>query len=213
LPNIGAVFKACLAALAVAWAMSAEAQGTAMSAEAEGTGTQGAVVAHRSATSSQFPAIRLLHHQTSLASTCGGSAFDVNTFIDVGPTASADVKVTAPGVGLVEEFVDDTGANLNSFKGTFPSFHIKPFGGGLPPNTLITITITTYTDVSLTGSVSSVSSLTFNCTTGVVESAPLNPTSAIPSLSSYALAATAVVLLLFGAMALRRTEKAGRPRR
>lgn len=196
---VAAGVKAWLGIFALSWATSGFA---ALS------GTQGASVAQRGAASSKSPTIVLLKSQTTLAGSCGGSAFDVNTFINVDTSASADVKVTAPGVGQIEEFTDQTGANIGPYNAVFPNFHILAFGGGLPPNTPITITITTYTGTSLTGSVTSVSSLTFDCTTGAVQQAPtsLAPTQ-VPSLSAFGLAATAALVLLLGALALRRAKK------
>jgi len=67
--------------------------------------------------------------------------------------------------------------------------------------------VTTYTGANLTGTVSSISSLTFDCTTGVVQSAPASRTSDIPSLSPVALALTAALLLVAGFAALRRLAR------
>lgn len=196
LRNAAATFKACLGVVALSWAMAAFGQSA---------GTQAAIVAQHAPSVGKTPAILLLkENQSQLASTCGGGAFDVNTFINVDGSASADVKVSAPGVGQIEEFTDETGANIGPYQANFPTFHILPFGGGLPPNTPITVTITTYSGSNLTGRVTAVSSLTFDCTTGVVLNAPVNATEPIPTLSSFALAATAGLLLLFGALALRR---------
>lgn len=196
MPDVAAAVKAWLCALVLTWTVAALAQPA---------GTQSAVMAQHAGATAKSPAITLANQQSSLAGTCGGNAFDVSTFINVDASASADVKVTAPGVGLIEEFTDATGDNLGgSFKGPFPTFHIRAFGGGLPPNTPITITITTYTLPNLGGAASSVSSLTFNCTSGVVLRAPANIALAIPSLSRLGLAGTAALLLLLGAAALRR---------
>ena len=198
--NAAATLKACLGVVALSWALGGSAQPA---------GTQSAGVVRHAPSITKSPAIVLLGQQTSLASTCGGSAFDVSTFINVTPTASADVKVTAPGVGLIEEFTDETGANIGPYNATFPGFHILAFGGGLPPDTPITITITTYTGANLTGSVSTTSSLTFNCTTGTVLFVPVNTGLQVPALAPFALAATAALLLLLGVMALRRIESSG----
>jgi hypothetical protein len=192
--NAADPLKACLGTAALFWAGAVFAQNA---------GTQGAAVLHHGPITTGSPAIVLLTQQTALASTCGGSAFDVNTFIDVDTSASADVKVTAPVIGLIEEFTDATGANIGPYKANFPSFHILAFGGGLAPNTPITITITTYTGANLTGTVSSVSSLTFNCTSGGVVFAPVNPALAIPALSPVGVAATAALV----ALALRRRAR------
>ncbi len=124
------------------------------------------------AKAAQLPSIELLQKQPTLAGTCGGSAFDVNTFINVTSVTSADVKVAAPGVGTIEEFTDETGTNIGQYNAIYPAFHILPFGGGLPPNTKITITVTTYTGPNRTGSVSFESSIVFDCTSGKVVHAP-----------------------------------------
>jgi len=199
LRSIAAAIMACLGVVALAWAPPGAAQQA---------GTQAAVVAHSVLLNKKAPQIRLLLDQNTLASTCGGSAFNVNTFISVDATASADVKVTAPGVGLIEEFTDQTGANIGPYHAKFPAFHILGFGGGLPPNTPITITVTTYTGANLTGAVNSVSSLSFNCTTGVVLASPTAELAiGVPALSDWALAATAALVLALGAAALRRDRR------
>ena len=195
---VAAGLKALLGVLALCWGACTLAA----------SGTQSAIVAQHGPTKIKSPGIVLLKQQTTLASTCSGSAFDVNTFINVDTAASSDVKVTAPGVGQIEEFTDETGANIGPYSAAFPTFHILAFGGGLPPNTPITITITTYSGTNLTGRVTSESSLTFNCTTGVVLSAPVGAggPAQVPALSSVALAAMAALLFLFGAVALRRIK-------
>ncbi len=194
--NIAAALKACLGVVALSWGMTALGQSA---------GTQTAVVAQHAPSGGNRSQIRVLQQQSNLASTCGGNAFDVNTFISVDTFASADVKVTAPSVGLIEEFTDETGTNIGPYKAPYPNFHILPFGGGLPPNTPITVSIRTYSGSHLTGRVTSVSSITFDCTTGVVLNAPtLEAGDPIPALSPFALVATAALLVLFGAAALRR---------
>ena len=178
---------------------------------AQSAGTQGAAVAHHGPVTTKPPVIELLKQQTALASTCGGSAFDVNTFIDVDTAASADDKVTAPVVGLIEEFTDNTGANIGPYNANFPNFHIPPFGGGLAPNTPITITVTAYTGVNLTGRVTSVSSLSFNCTSSGGVFAPIDPALAVPALSPPGIAAAAALVLALGALVLRhRTARRSR---
>jgi len=115
LRNAAAPLKVCVAAVALSWATTAGAQHA---------GTQGAAVAQHAPVTSKSPAIVLLKQQSSLANTCGGNPFDVNTFIDVDTSASADVKLTAPGLGLIEEFIDNTGSNIGPFNSNFPTFHI-----------------------------------------------------------------------------------------
>jgi hypothetical protein len=165
LHNTRAAFKGFVAAITLSLAATGLGQPA---------GTQPALVGRASSVPVQAPAILLLQQQTGLVGTCTGSPFDVNTFISVDANASADVNVTAPGVGQIEEFTDQTGVNIGPYSGAFPQFHIRAFGGGLPPNASITITISTYSGSNLTGSVTNVSSLTFNCTTGEVLSATSN---------------------------------------
>ena len=202
---VAAAFKACLGI----FALSLTTAGLASPA-----GTESAIVAEHAPVVTKSPAIRLLSQQPGLAGTCGGSAFDVNTFIDVDTFASADVKVDAPGVGLIEEFTDETGTNLGPYNAVYPTFHIRAFGGGLPPNTPISIAITTYSGPSLAGSVSSRSTLVFDCTTGIVLApARGGVPEPIPSLSGWALAATAALLGLIGAAAFRRPARRRSARR
>jgi hypothetical protein len=202
---VAAAFKACLGI----FALSTTTLGLASPA-----GTESAIVSEHAPVVTKSPAIRLLSQQTGLAGTCGGSAFDVNTFINVDTFASANVKVEAPGVGLIEEFTDETGTNLGPYDAVYPTFKIRAFGGGLPPNTPITIAITTYSGAALTGTISSRSSLVFDCTTGVVL-APARKSvgEPIPSLSDWALGATAALLALLGAAALRRPARRRSARR
>jgi hypothetical protein len=161
-------------------------------------------------TAATSPSIDILHQQPGLAGTCGGSSFDLNTFINIGTQGSADVKVSAPSVGILEEFTDETGKNIGPYNATFPGFQIPAFGGGLAPNTLITVVINTFTGPTLSGTVSFTSALTFNCTTGerFVLAAPLNPTASIPTLSLPALIASITLVALLGAAALRRPRPA-----
>lgn len=193
-----AALKACMGIVALCWAttgMAASAGGTSSST---GHGTAGAG-------GTPSPSITLLPTQPGLAGTCGGSAFDVNTFINVTAQASADVKVSAAGVGTIEEFTDETGKNIGPYNDIYPTFQILAFGGGLAPNTVITIAITTYTGPNLSGSISFVSALMFNCTTGTVLAAQPPPGSAgIPALSPLGLATTAVLVFSLGALMLRR---------
>ena len=200
--TVVAALKACSGVVALSWATAAFAAsgGTASPAFPQ--------VAAPGPAATKLPSIELLREQPTLAGTCGGGAFDVNTFINVTGVASADVTVTAPGVGTIEEFTDETGTNLGPYNAIYPNFQIKPFGGGLPPNTKITITITTYSGPSRTGSVSFVSKIVFNCTTGkVLNAGPLNPGDPIPALSTVALAAMATLLALLGAAMMHRSAR------
>ena len=201
----------CCALLALFWAAEscATPAGTAAAAGSDVTPAPD---------STKPPSIRISPQQTGLAGTCGGAGFDVNTNINVGSQASADVKLSAPGVGVIAEFTDETGTNIGPYQAQFPTFHIPAFGGGLAPNTALTLTITTYSGRGLTGSITSVSRLTFNCTTGQVISAPVAGVSAVvPTLSPLAIAALVGLLALLGATATRRPARRrvsrSRPRR
>jgi hypothetical protein len=204
---VAAALKVCTGIVAVCWAAAGIA---APAGTASSVAPQEAVVP----AGTPPPSIRVLAKQTGLAGTCGGAAFNVSTFITVTPQSSADVKVSAPGVGTIEEFTDETGKNIGAYNAAYPTFHILPFGGGLAPNTLITITITTYSGPALTGSVTFVSTLVFNCTTGQVIRAPAGASATpVPALSSVGLVATAALLLLVGAVLLRRSARPRRARR
>jgi hypothetical protein len=204
LRTIAAALKACSGIVALTWATAAFAASA---------GTASPVLPHVAAgtTAAKLPSIQLLQKQPTLAGTCGGSAFDVNTFINVTAVASADVTLTAPGVGVIEQFTDETGTNIGPYNGVYPTFHILPFGGGLPPNTRITITITTYSGPNRTGSVSFVSTIAFNCTTGKVLHQvlpqPGDAAESIPTLSTIGLFATAALLALLGAAMMRRPAR------
>jgi len=163
-----AALKAGVGLFALLWAT--------LSIAATGAGTSSAMPATSATpTASQVPSIQILGKQTGLAGTCGGAGFDVNTFINIGTQASADVRLSAPGVGIVEQFVDETGKNIGPYNAQYPAFHIPAFGGGLAPNTLITLTITTYSAPGLTGAVTFTSTITFDCTAGLIK---INPEAA-----------------------------------
>jgi hypothetical protein len=164
--------------------------------------------------STVLPSIEILSTQTNLAGTCGGQAFNINTFINVDSQASAEVRLSAPGFPTLETFTDETGSNVGPFSGVYPTFNIQAFGGGLAPNTPIRITINTYTGHALAGSLTYTTSMQYNCTTGailnLVAGAPGDPTP-IPTLSDLGLAATALLLALAGVLAMRnRATRASR---
>lgn len=212
-----AAFKACMGIVALCWVTTALAAppGTSPAGTASGgTAPSGTPLPVRHS-GDTLPSIRLLETQTNLVGTCGGSAFTVNTFINVTTQSSADVVVSAPGVGIIEEFTDATGKNIGPYNAAYSTFEILAFGGGLAPNTQVTITITTYAGPNLTGSPTFVSSLAFNCTTGQVLSTQPSPPLALPAptLSLPGLAAMAVLLLAVGALVLRRPVRQRRVRR
>jgi hypothetical protein len=156
--------------------------------------------------SAVLPSIEILSAQTNLAGTCGGQAFNINTYINVDSQSSAQVSLSTPGFPTLEQFTDETGSNIGPFSGTYPTFNIQAFGGGLAPNTPIRITINTYSGHALAGTVTYTSTMQYNCTTGtilnLVAAAPGDP-QAIPALSDVGLAATALLLALAGILAMR----------
>src|SRR5439155_19172214 len=131
---VATTLSACLGVLALIGATAAVA-GLA--------GTAGYAATTRGATveAAVTPSVQILPSQNNLAGTCGGAAFTVNTFIHVGAQGSADVKLSAPGVGLLEQFTDHTG-HIGPYNAVFPDFGVLGFGGGLAPNTPLTLTIT-----------------------------------------------------------------------
>jgi len=157
--------------------------------------------------SAVLPSIEILAAQTNLAGTCGGQAFNINTFINVDSQASAEVRLSAPGFPTLETFTDETGSNIGPFSGVYPTFNIQAFGGGLAPNTPIRITINTYTGHALAGTLTYSTSMQYNCTSGTILSlvagAP-GDSAPIPTLSDLGLVATSLLLAIAGMVGMRR---------
>ena len=197
---------ALLGTLTLLWALGAWAAPA-------GTGGGPVPAAAATPTSAIMPSIEILSNQTNLAGTCGGKAFDINTFINVDTQASADVRLSAPSFPALEQFIDETGSNIGPYNGIYPTFNIQAFGGGLPPNTPIRITIYTYSGTALSGSLTYTSSIQFDCTTGVilnlVAKGP-NDMVIIPTLSDLGLMATALLVALTGFRVLRRRAAGAR---
>lgn len=164
-----------------------------------------------------LPSIEILPKQLNLAGRCNGSAFDLNTFINTTAQTSASVRVSSPilNPSLLEQFTDNTGANVGVFNADYPNFHILGFGGGLAPNTPITVSITTYTGPNLSGTTTFTSTITFNCTTGEISRLARDPplVTAVPALDSTGLALLVMLTGLAGAAALRFRRRAARPSR
>ncbi len=163
------------------------------------------------------PSIEILPKQLNLAGRCNGSAFDLDTFINATAQTSASVRVSSSALNpsLLEQFTDNTGANVGAFNDNYPNFHILGFGGGLAPNTPITISIATYTGPNLTGTVTFTSTIIFNCTTGQISRlGPAPPRLApIPTLDATGLAMLALLLGLAAAAALHVRRTATQSRR
>jgi hypothetical protein len=141
----------------------------------------------------------------------------LNTFINTTAQTSANVRVSSPTLNpsLLEQFTDNTGANVGAFNDNYPNFHILGFGGGLAPNTPITVTITTYTGPNLSGTATFTSTIMFNCTSGEVRRLARAPPllTAVPALDSTGLALLVMLIGLAGAAALRFRRRAARPLR
>lgn len=196
-----------LLSIALLWATAGLAQ----------TGSAGRV-APQDATSpsaTTLPSIEILSHQTGLAGTCGGAAFNLNTDIRVDTQSSAQVLLSAPGFPNLAQFTDETGANVGPFTGSFPAFTIPAFSGGLAPNTPILVIVNTYSGRALSGTLSYTSTIQFDCTTGailnLIAAAPGDP-QGIPALGDAALVALTLLLLSAGALAVRLRSPARTPR-
>jgi len=201
--------RSLLGALALPWTFAALAG-------SGGTAGNPVPAASTAPSSAVMPSIEILSTQTNLAGTCGGQSFNINTFINVDKQASAQVTVSAPGFPTLEQFTDETGSNIGPFTGTYPTFTIQAFGGGLSPNTPVRITVYTYSAPALAGTLTFSSSMQYNCTTGAIlnlVSAGGPDPSAIPTLSEAGLVATSLLLALAGAVTLRRRARVTASRR
>jgi hypothetical protein len=197
-----------------AFALLAAGAATAVPA----AGTEGAATLTNPAVQAEVvPSIEILSEQPNIAGRCNGAAFDLNTFINATALTSASVRVSSPALNpsLLEQFTDNTGTNVGAFNNVYPTFHILAFGGGLAPNTPITISIATFTGPNLTGSVTFTSTITFNCTTGAIARLARSPPilGAIPALGRTGLALLAIMLALLGASAARARLLRAHPRR
>jgi len=151
-----------------------------------------------------LPSIEILPDQSNLANTCTGNPFDLNVYVFSNAQTSAEVKLTAPSAGILEQFTDPVGTNLtNGFNGVFPNYAILAFTP-VPPNTPVTIQITTYRGSNLTGGSSYTSTLVYDCTTGRILS--LAPTPGIPTLGEAALWTLSALLSLAAWATLRRRQ-------
>jgi hypothetical protein len=132
-------------------------------------------------------------------------------------TCSAEVGFFLPGVetNIPEGVASEQGVlsapgqpNLGStsdiafgpWVGPVGFFVFAP-GYSLPPNTLLTLSVTTYDGPNFTGGISHVSTITWNCTTGAVVSGPAVPA---PALSPLALLLLSLALLALGTRRSRR---------
>src|SRR5262249_50861958 len=70
------------------FALSSATTAVAVAAAGRSSATAGSGSQPVVPTSTTVPSIEILGNQTGLAGTCGGSAFDVNTFINIGSSAS-----------------------------------------------------------------------------------------------------------------------------
>lgn len=190
--------------------------GAGVAAPAAGT-ADAQPMSHAVVQADVLPSIEILPKQLNLAGRCNGSAFDLNTFINTTAQTSASVRVSSPSLNpsLLEQFTDNTGANVGVFNDNYPNFHILAFGGGLAPNTLITISIATYTGPNLSGTVTFTSTLTFNCTTGQIARLGRAPplVTAVPALDGAGLAMLAMLLGVVAAATLRIRGAARKSRR
>ena len=120
----------------------------------------------------------------------------VDTNIPVGQASEQGV-LSAPGHPNLGPVMDTAFGPHVGLVG----FLLSVGGYSLPPNTPLTLTVTTYNGTNFTGGVSYVSRITWNCTTGAVIRGPAVPA---PALSHLALALLSLTLLMLGGMCLSR---------
>lgn len=127
----------------------------------------------------------------SCSSTSGLSMPGV--YINAPAPASEQGTLSAPGFPSLGFTLDDsfTGVGLYGFF----VFLSDPYN--LPPHTPLTLSVTTYNQPNLAGGVAYVSTITWNCTTGVLLNG--GPAEPVPSLGHAALALLMLTLLGLGA--------------
>jgi hypothetical protein len=121
-------------------------------------------------------------------------------YINAPVPASEQGTLSAPGnpaLGYTQD-TSFTGVGLNSFT----VFLNAPYAYALPPNTPITLSVTTFNEPNFTGGVAYVSTITWNCTTGaLVNDRAAQP---VPTLGHAALVLLLLALLGIGARAAAR---------
>ncbi len=129
--------------------------------------------------------------------TCSSpSGFNLpGVYINAPAPASEQGVLSAPGNPSLGSTQDDsyTGVGLTSF-------FVYSAGYTVPPQTLLTLQVTTYNGPNFTGGVAFVSTITWNCSTGALANARAAP---VPALAHAALALLALTLLVVGTRSVR----------
>jgi hypothetical protein len=137
------------------------------------------------------------------ANSCSGTdIFLPGVQINAPSPASERGTLTAPGQSNLG-FTTDT-----NFTGV-GTFGFTVFTGGpytVPPNTWLTLSVTTFNGPNFTGGPAYISEITWNCTTGAVIPNPNGV--AVPALSEAMLAALALAFAALGAVLLYRKRSA-----
>lgn len=134
--------------------------------------------------------------------TCDSSGFNLpGVEINV-PTGQASEQgvLSAPGFPNLGHTQDTA---FGPFVGPSSFFVFVDTPYTLPPNTPLTLSVTTYHGTNYTGGVAYVSTITWNCTTGAVIAQP----TAVPVLAPAALGALALGLFGLGAVGRRRWSR------